>query len=316
MDPLGNTFARRRANQNREQNAIILSQNSQTTDVGYNSSVAATAAADLVVEQIMQETNLQNQRHRAKNTNTSYDPKIKEFKSWCDQIYGAADPSCGYTVTEGKLVAFLQTCVINRKSKTSDREVGISTVKAYRNAVVDLYKTQVLLKINSHPHPGLGKTVSELIKSVKREKVDRMKRNYVDRGREGFRMKSFTTEQLHAISNYHWNRTDKACESLRENMAEFNMRAMSLRGEHLRSVELPDLFIDDIGEQGHGECKAVKTVLNRGKTNKYGNNEFAAMFRSKCICAHKVRWLFIFFIASINPRKSFQILKQINHGLI
>ena len=70
MDPLGNTFARCRANQNREQNAIILSQNSQTTDVGYNSSVVATAAADLVVEQIMQETNLQNQRHRAKNTNT------------------------------------------------------------------------------------------------------------------------------------------------------------------------------------------------------------------------------------------------------
>ena len=170
MDPLGNTFARRRANQNREQNAIILSQNSQTTDVGYNSSVAATAAADLVVEQIMQETNLQNQRHRAKNTNTSYNPKIKEFKSWCDQIYGAADPSCRYTVTEGKLVAFLQTCVINRKSKTSDREVGISTVKAYRNAVVDLYKTQVSLKINSHPYPGLGKTVLELIKSVKREK--------------------------------------------------------------------------------------------------------------------------------------------------
>ena len=94
-------------------------------------------------------------------------------------------------------------------------------------------------------------------------------------------MKSFTTEQLHAISNYHWNRTDKAHESLRDNMAEFNMRAMSLRGEHLRSVELPDLFIDDIGEQGHGECKAVITVLNRGKTNKYGNNEFAATFRSK-----------------------------------
>ena len=108
-----------------------------------------------------------------------------------------------------------------------------------------------------------------------------MKRNYVDRGREGFRMKSFTTEQLHAISNYHWNRTDKAHESLRDNMAEFNMRAMSLRGEHLRSVELPDLVIDDIGEQGHGECKAVITVLNRGKTNKYGNNEFAATFRSK-----------------------------------
>ena len=56
---------------------------------------------------------------------------------------------------------------------------------------------------------------------------------------------------------------------------------MSLRGEHMRAVELPDLFIDDIGEQGQGECKAVIAVLNKGKTNKYGNNEFAATLRAK-----------------------------------
>ena len=51
----------------------------------------------------------------------------------------------------------------------------------------------------------------------------------------------------------------------------------------MRAVELPDLFIDDIPEQGVGECKAIITVLNKGNTNKYGNYEFAATFRHQDI---------------------------------
>ena len=109
-------------------------------------------------------------------------------------------------------------CVINRKSKRSDKEIGVSTVKAYRNAIVDLHKTQDSQKDNSHPHPGFGKTIQELIKSVKRDKADRMKRNYIDSGREGFRMKSFTKEQLHAISEHHWKRKTKIHNALRDNM--------------------------------------------------------------------------------------------------
>lgn len=188
-------------------------------------------------------------------------------------------------------------CVINRKSKKSDTEIGISTVKAYRNAIVDLYKTQVSQKVNLHPHPGFGKTIQELMKSVKRDKVNRMKRNYIDRGREGFRTKSFTKEQLHAISDNHWKRKTKIHNALRDNMSDFNMRAMSLRGEHMRAVELPDIFIDDIDEQGHGECKAVITVLNRGKTNKYGNNEFAATLRAKDVlqCPQSKMALYFFY---------------------
>ena len=49
----------------------------------------------------------------------------------------------------------------------------------------------------------------------------------------------------------------------------------------MRAAELPDFFIDDIGEQGQGECNAVITVLNKGKINKYENNEFAATLRAK-----------------------------------
>lgn len=73
-------------------------------------------------------------------------------------------------------------------------------------AIVDLYKIQVSQKVNSYLYPDFGKTIQEL-KSVKRDKVDRMKQNCIDHSREGFRMESFTKEQLHAVSDHHWKHT-------------------------------------------------------------------------------------------------------------
>ena len=43
----------------------------------------------------------------------------------------------------------------------------------------------------------------------------------------------------------------------------------------MRNIELPDLFLDDIPDQDMGKCKAVISVLNKGKTNDFGKEEFA-----------------------------------------
>ena len=52
-------------------------------------------------------------------------------------------------------------------------------------------------------------------------------------------------------------------------MSEFNCRAMSLCGEHMRMLEISDLFVDGIQGQGTGECKAIISVLNHGKTDAF-----------------------------------------------
>ena len=45
-----------------------------------------------------------------------------------------------YTVIEEKLVAFLQMCVIGRKSKKAkDQEIGQSSNLAYRNVIIGLH---------------------------------------------------------------------------------------------------------------------------------------------------------------------------------
>ena len=90
----------------------------------------------------MRDTTLRNHEFRAKATSTSYDPRQLEFKNWCNEVYPSDPPETRYTVTKAKLVSFLPLKVIGRKCKNSDNEIGESSVKAYRNAVVDLYKMQ------------------------------------------------------------------------------------------------------------------------------------------------------------------------------
>ena len=134
------------------------------------------SAGNLLVTVIAEETSLQNQRHRAKSSNELYDLRVKEFKEWCDRIFCNDDLTTRYTVTEENLITFLQMCVIGRKSKNApDQEISLSSILAYRNAIVDLYKTQRSQKLNRQPHPGEGKNINNLLKSVKIDKSDHMK---------------------------------------------------------------------------------------------------------------------------------------------
>ena len=272
---------KKRDTENANENRIVPFNPSTAVTRPTDNANFALSTGPSLVNAIVEETTLQNQRHRANATNNQYDPRIREFKEWCDRIYCRDDLTTRYTVTEDKLIAFLQMNVIGRKSKSGNGEIGHSSILAYRNAIVDLYRTQQSQKVNSHPHPANGKNIKALLKSLKRDKTARMKRNYEDRGRSDFRMGSFTTADLHKITDYHYNQNTQTHNALRDNMSEFNCRAMSLRGEHMRMLELADLFIDDIQGQGAGECKAVISVLNRGKTNSFGKNQFAATLRHK-----------------------------------
>ena len=96
-------------------------------------------------------------------------------------------------------------------------------------------------------------------------------------------MKFLTKDDIHKIMDYHWKQKTNVHNALRDDMSEFNIQAMAVRGEHMRNIELPDLFLDDISDQGMDECKAVITVLNEGKTNHFGKEEFVATLRHKDI---------------------------------
>ena len=141
---------------------------------------------------IMTQTKLDNQLHRAKFTNNQYDPRIIKFKKWCDVYFENDSLETRYTATEAKLVSFLRMDVIGRKCNNNENEeIGEASIKAYKNVIVELYKQQKSQNVNRNPHLGIGKTIKELLKSIKRDKTARMKRNCEDRGKHDYKMKSF-----------------------------------------------------------------------------------------------------------------------------
>jgi len=128
--------------QSRNDNQLIPFNHSTNLQNSINANSLGSHDGNLLCETIMRDTTLRNHEFRAKATSTSYDPRQLEFKNWCNEVYPSDPPETRYTVTKAKLVSFLPLKVIGRKCKNSDNEIGESSVKAYRNAVVDLYKMQ------------------------------------------------------------------------------------------------------------------------------------------------------------------------------
>jgi hypothetical protein len=101
---------------------------------------------------------------RPKNTINNYVPKQQEFINWTREM-GYDD---GETVMEAKMMSFLTDKVVHRplrkKKKHAvtvlDEQSGQpiqvlkwSSVRTYITAITDLYNTQYLRKMNSHPSP-------------------------------------------------------------------------------------------------------------------------------------------------------------------
>lgn len=258
---------------------------------------------NLICETIMRESAVENQKHRAKSTKQQYGPKVKEFQSWCDKLFSNEPTRSRYLVTEEKLVSFLQMEIIGRKKRNiksdengEQNEVGISTVKAYKNAIVDFYQLQRSEKTNGYSHPGEGKTIKNLMQMLKRDTANHRRRNFADRGRSSYRMKALTSKELHQINCYHWSYKN-IHNGLRDDMAQFIMRSMAIRGDNMRKMELADLFSDKISNQGVGECVALIAVLDQGKTNQFGKAQFAATLRSKdvLLCAQSKLAFYFFY---------------------
>jgi hypothetical protein len=116
---------------------------------------------------------------RPYNTTKEYKPKQVEFTQFCEhKQYQDRD-----TVTEDKLLLFLQECVVNRPLRTKSRMADGSiaqgdsrlawrSVRGYVTAVTDLYRTQKALGMNSYPTPRED-NVREFIKSLQRRDIER-----------------------------------------------------------------------------------------------------------------------------------------------
>ena len=241
---------------------------------------------------------LDSRNARPKATKSAYVPKQQEFIRWCDARFHSIARPTRYFVSESSVIAFLREKVIGRRRKYKGAvgEVGEPTIQQYINALTDMYKVQRSEGMHNYPEPRRGAALRGLVDTVKREKTSRSKRNYDDRGKISCRQNCLTDEEKQRIADFCWHKNN--WKGIRDLMSLTNMRAMVLRGENMRILELPDLFLYPMVREGNG-CVAIVSVLNQGKKNQYGKQEMAGTLRSKSIswCAHGAlaRWLYYRF---------------------
>lgn len=108
----------------------------------------------IMVERIRLETIAEAQRETPANTKKAYKVGQKEFRAYCiEHPMGDED-----TVSEAKLLAFMQTKVVNRPSKRQNtpgiiKTVGIPTINMYLASITSLWMEQCANKRNNHPNP-------------------------------------------------------------------------------------------------------------------------------------------------------------------
>ncbi|KAJ8544477.1 hypothetical protein ON010_g11790 [Phytophthora cinnamomi] len=189
---------------------------------------------------------------RPTNTTRAYAPKQKEFKAWCERK--CFHETTRYQVTAAKMHLFLSEEVVDRevRVKNSTRKIGVATVEMYVNAISDLYNDQQSRGANTHPHPR-NNLIKALLSSLKREKHEKNKREFVDRGVGSLLDGYCTTEDLVAISRYHINLNTGS--DLRNRMSHFLCHSCLLRGESARNLELPDINQQHLQTIAHIDSK-------------------------------------------------------------
>jgi hypothetical protein len=156
--------------------------------VAGNPATASPVTSDAVLRVAMHESILRTHARSAEirpaNTSKAYSARHLEFQQWCSEKMFVD----GFVVTGDKLHLFLEEKVIGRihrkrRRNFSDpvRKVGKSTVFGYATAMVDLWRQQKAMGMNTHPSPR-DANVKALLKNSEYETQRNRRENFVDRG--------------------------------------------------------------------------------------------------------------------------------------
>lgn len=201
------------------------------------------------------------------------------------------------------MVYFLETEVINRQIRasryqkdrtTADGEsvkqtLGISSIRGYVAAIVDLWSFQKNYGENHHPSPR-GNTLSGLLASYTRRENARKRQQFIDRA-AGTMQDGYNHEKMIELVRFCWQgwrqaetkyRKPQAVESYLRTVVDFLLgHNMLLRGESRRNLELADLFTILLPHEGPTPCWPMIMIMNNGKTNPFGRLEYMGVMRHR-----------------------------------
>jgi hypothetical protein len=249
---------------------------------------------------------------RPMTTTRAYAPKQAEFRAFC-QARAFQD---GETVTEGKLLLFLEKEVVHRPLRGPSRKLVAGmpsgaarlhwrSVRAYITAITDLWQQQRTLGMNNHPSPREN-TAREYVRTLQRQDAARSRSNYADKGQDTL-LDGYSEPELRTIAEKLWGQTAEtpACaeQCLRTLTDLLLSHYMLARGNDRRSAEISDLFTFEFPGEGPTRCMPLIFTTRAGKTNQHGRLETAGALRSRdpAICLLGTLAFYLLFRWDLSP---------------
>lgn len=249
---------------------------------------------------------------RPMTTKRAYGPKQAEFQTFCQ---GRAFQD-GETVTESKLLLFLEEEVVHRPLRGPSRKTvpnipaGESrlhwrSVRAYITAVTDLWQQQRTLGMNNHPSPREN-TAREYVRTLQRQHAAQSRSGYADKGQDTL-LDGYSGPELRTIAEKLWSQTatsPASAEQCLRTLADLLLsHYMLARGNDRRAAEISDLFTFEFPGEGPTRCMPLIFTTRAGKTNQHGRLETAGALRSRdpSICLLGTIAFYLLFRWDLSP---------------
>jgi hypothetical protein len=212
-------------------------------------------------------------------------------------------------VSENKVVWFLNDRVLTREiwasryvkgRTTADgapvrQTLGISAVKAYVAAIVDLWSFQKSKGLNPHTNPR-GEALNGVLRARTRRE-HRRRLEFADRAARTLQDGYDEAKMVDAV-RFCWQDPQKrqSTEPYLRTAVDFLAHNVLLRSESRLAAEFPDFFTIPLPGEGPTLCFPMIMIMDNGKMNPLGRLEYEAVIRHRnpllCTMAHTAFYLF------------------------
>jgi hypothetical protein len=248
--------------------------------------------------------------NRPKNTTEAYQKPVRLWAEFCkerefadgEEVYEAklmwflmlevepmrVEPAKKRAQTKGRrgkkrAVEELSDDDENENPEDGPQPLKWSTVDGYVNAIIDLYNRQLALQLHNHPHPR-GAAVKGWLRAYKANAHKRTRQYHLDRAINTI-LDTYTEQDRHNFVTACFEQ-EKQSESYLRTMLDFLVgHNFLLRGQLRRGLELADMHIQLLKDEGVQECYAWILLFDNGKTNGMGKKQYLGSMRHKDVLA-------------------------------
>ncbi|KAK9357414.1 hypothetical protein V1504DRAFT_436765 [Lipomyces starkeyi] len=197
---------------------------------------------------------------RPKGTSQAYVPIQRRFTELCDERQFVD----GQLAKESKLIAFLQTELVDKACRNRKDPYTVNTLKLHVAAITDLCWQQVDFGINPPAKPRTA-NIQAILNTYSTNTHER-NRQYAERGASSI-FDGYNSEGMLKKTRATLSRPDGYGDRV-QGLLDFLLgNYMLLRGNNRREIELADSYLLPLENEGPTTCKVLVILLRNGKTN-------------------------------------------------